>query len=348
MFDWDPNTDRLITVGDNGAIWVTTNAEASPPTWTLRTPFGGYNGRWNSVKYVHNGPTAGRWIITGEDGETQFSSNNGFSWEPFDLELPGGDIGVFSLPKSGDTSPVKLFMGRENFSTLPEAPRHICVAGALQNEIDLQGNFTILFLRIGDANFRNFTDGINDAITNKKNEFVSGAQLPKPNISDVFKTYFGFNKGLVLDLTDTNQGEILNVGKTIGGTNFREYSINDLYARDGNFGFGQLRLHGALIKGWRYGIYNGVPTRSKVIYRNGRYGQFRDMLEPRKYSKFLFTRGNPTTTDAAVSVNFISGTAAAASASLYAGATSAVAFNPFDSGIFDNEYRSGQPFSESR
>ena len=347
--DWNPDDDTVIAVGDDGAIWRTTNAEASPPAWSLISPAGSYNGRWNSIRYVHDpGGFTGTWVVTGEDGETQVSTNNGISWSVMGLELPAKDLTVFSLPKIGDTSPVQVWMGRENYATLARAPRYMTVAGALTDELDTQGNFTLYFLRIGDANFRNFTRGINDAITNKKNEFVSGAQLPKPNVSDVFKTFFGFNKGLTLDLTDTNQGEVLKVGRTIGAVDFQEYSIYDLYRRDGNFGFGQLRLHGPIIKGWRYGIYNGVPTRSKIIYRNGRYGQFRDMLEPRKYTKFLFTRGDSTTTDPAVSINFVSGTAAAASASLYAGATSAVAFNPFDSGIFDNEYRSGQPFSESR
>ena len=43
---------------------------------------------------------------------------------------------------------------------------------------------------------------------------------------------------------------------------------------------------GAKIQGWRYGIYNAMPSLSKVIFNRNRYGQFRDMLEQRLHTKF--------------------------------------------------------------
>lgn len=43
------------------------------------------------------------------------------------------------------------------------------------------------------------------------------------------------------------------------------------------------------IQGWKYGIYNGFPTYTSCVWRRGRYGQFRDMLEQRQDSKMFMT-----------------------------------------------------------
>ena len=42
-----------------------------------------------------------------------------------------------------------------------------------------------------------------------------------------------------------------------------------------------------VIRGWKYGIYNGFPAHSKMVFRRNRYGQFRDMLEQRIFTKFF-------------------------------------------------------------
>lgn len=41
-----------------------------------------------------------------------------------------------------------------------------------------------------------------------------------------------------------------------------------------------------VIRGWKYGVYSGIPAFSKAYFRRNRFGQFRDMLEQRPYSKF--------------------------------------------------------------
>lgn len=46
------------------------------------------------------------------------------------------------------------------------------------------------------------------------------------------------------------------------------------------------------IRGWRHGMLSAFPTYSKAIFRQGSYGQFRDMLEQRPDSKYLDTRSN--------------------------------------------------------
>ena len=36
-------------------------------------------------------------------------------------------------------------------------------------------------------------------------------------------------------------------------------------------------------RGWKYGVMNVVPQAPDVVFRGDRFGQFRDMLEQRKY-----------------------------------------------------------------
>lgn len=68
-----------------------------------------------------------------------------------------------------------------------------------------------------------------------------------------------------------------------------------------------------LIRGWKYGVYSGLPAFSKAYFRQSRYGQLRDMLEQRLYTKFYQSReNNPNvgtfkqgTSTAAVTVKFI-------------------------------------------
>jgi hypothetical protein len=53
-----------------------------------------------------------------------------------------------------------------------------------------------------------------------------------------------------------------------------------------------------VIRGWKYGLISGLPHHTKVIFRRGRYGQFRDMLEQRQYTKFVNSNVSPTDFDA--------------------------------------------------
>lgn len=49
---------------------------------------------------------------------------------------------------------------------------------------------------------------------------------------------------------------------------------------------------GSILRGWKYGLINGLPQYSKIIFRRNRYGQFRDMLEQRMDTKFFSTTKN--------------------------------------------------------
>lgn len=43
---------------------------------------------------------------------------------------------------------------------------------------------------------------------------------------------------------------------------------------------------GVVIRGWKYGVMNGLPMFNSGYWRQGHYGQFRDMLEQRPFTKF--------------------------------------------------------------
>jgi len=67
-----------------------------------------------------------------------------------------------------------------------------------------------------------------------------------------------------------------------------------------------------IIRGWKYGIYNGLPTYTKAVWRRDRYGQFRDMLEQRTFTKNYIYINNETKkgkqdhiSDPAVKVTFV-------------------------------------------
>lgn len=42
-----------------------------------------------------------------------------------------------------------------------------------------------------------------------------------------------------------------------------------------------------VIRGWKYGLANGLPLHTRAVFRRGRFGQFRDMLEQRIDTKCL-------------------------------------------------------------
>jgi len=61
---------------------------------------------------------------------------------------------------------------------------------------------------------------------------------------------------------------------------------------------------GPEIRGWKYGLYSGLPMHTKTVFRRGRYGQLRDMLEQRQYTKFVSVDSSPLDNDAIVFDNY--------------------------------------------
>lgn len=345
------NGTTCIAAGEGGEIWRTANISAGSPTWAQITPAGSYTGRWHDIKYVHfDAVGTGVWIITGADGETQFSTNDGVNWTRMEIAKPAIAMSeFFNFSFRQGTGPTVMFCGRENFATLPEAPRSVILGNVIQDELDVQGNFSIIVMRVSDAEFDGFSDGTNRAVNNPLNDMQSQVRYIRPKVSDNFKVFFGFGDGMNLDLSNTSGGiQLTDIGKSNQMVDFKAHAFYNLHKNEGNYNFGQIRLFGPKIRGWRYGIYNGIPSRTAVTYRRGRFGQVRDMLEQRRYSRLLIAEGSKTAiTDPAVKVSFVAGTTSATIANEYRTATSPISTNPGDSGIYDRDYRSGRPYDDT-
>lgn len=150
----------------------------------------------------------------------------------------------------------------------------------------------------------------------------------RPSEREVIKFFFGIGDNL-------QNISILN-GVTSSYMNSTVGIMNGFYSTN------------AEIRGWKYGIYNAFPYYSNCVFRTNRFGQFRDMLEQRQYTKFFDPDGfNPLgkknnkigSKDSPVNIKFVSGSDAYVTASL-------PTLNTRDSGIYDFEYCSGAPFSD--
>ena len=178
-------------------------------------------------------------------------------------------------------------------------------------------------------------DGVNKMLSqsidlqgyvNGAGSFVSGSGLVESIVSE-HRGFFGINpKGLLLGSPETPAGEIYH----------------------------PVDITGFTAEGWKYGLYNGVPTNFSAVFRQNHYGQFRDMLEQRIYTA---TYNNPQIggpMDANGGIKFISGSALAGERDDYAIAkiynsqslnvAEAYRVNPYGSGIFDTLYRASQPW----
>jgi len=185
--------------------------------------------------------------------------------------------------------------------------------------IDVSGSVNISeqFLGSGSNAYPPAVDG----------NFGDDKGVKRPRQKQLTKFFFGFG--------DNHQGVPFFNAVTSSKHNGAFGVINGFYASS------------VIIRGWRYGVINGFPQYTSCVFRSSRYGQFRDMMEQRKFSKFFdpdgFTtdgknNGKKGSMEAAISIRFVSGSVAAVTAS------NPTLLNPKDSGIYDFEYRSGQPF----
>ena len=52
---------------------------------------------------------------------------------------------------------------------------------------------------------------------------------------------------------------------------------------------------GPIIRGWKYGLYSGLPQYTNMYFRRGKFGQFRDMLEQRIFVNTVNEKKSATT-----------------------------------------------------
>lgn len=210
--------------------------------------------------------------------------------------------------------------------------------------------------------FFSASSGLVRTSIDKQNLFLANVTLP---ISNSFNLYLDFdynNRGY------SNPDGSWNYGADYYGYNGdikKSYSfvfgINKSVFFESGYGsspgslnnnYFQKNTSGIAIQGWKYGLYNGLPTNFSAVFRQNHYGQFRDMLEQRIYTA---TYNNPQIggpMDANGGIKFISGSSLAGesnnllTASIYEAnnVTEAYRVNPYGSGIFDKEYRASQPW----
>lgn len=145
-----------------------------------------------------------------------------------------------------------------------------------------------------------------------------------PNLVDSYKLYYGFGKETGIAPAKIPPRKYVSF---IGSSPF------------GGIGTGYF---GAIPRGWKYGLYSALPNNTQCVYRLGKFGQFRDILEQR-----ILTATNNTTITKdlffPIEIGFISSSTIYNQAIDYVTATNPD-YNPYDSGIYDYYYRSGQPF----
>jgi hypothetical protein len=133
-----------------------------------------------------------------------------------------------------------------------------------------------------------------DAVGNNPPKVVTG---PVTNTfqtrNDLIKTLYGIG--------DLNAVIITGSSGPMGSTNapdYASYSFDPPSSREYSFGTKPI------IRGWKYGLVNGIRTVTKAVWRRDHYGQFRDMLEQRMNAKFA-NDSDGSMTESPVRVTFL-------------------------------------------
>jgi len=115
--------------------------------------------------------------------------------------------------------------------------------------------------------------------------------------NDDIKVLFGFGDGTTVhydkqfinsnDPTGYQRRGTKNL-PTFRSKNFTLVDFSILFGVYGTYySTGSVWNTSPIIRGWKYGIHNGLPDYTHSYYRQGKYGQFRDMLEQRRYTSII-------------------------------------------------------------
>jgi len=79
--------------------------------------------------------------------------------------------------------------------------------------------------------------------------------------------------------------------KKVEGTSYEDYNPNydDPYPSYDKQRHSTIFGVSPIIRGWKYGLHSGLPTHTRAAFRRNRFGQPRDMLEQRQYTKFIIS-----------------------------------------------------------
>lgn len=327
-----PGSPQILRSNDGGA------------TWTDETP-GSVEGFLNDVAVGVPGSGID-WIAVGEAGLVLISKNDGQTWE---------QVASTFLNDEANNNLNTVIGTSINAQTneFASGSRHIIARNAV---VDQAKN--VLF-RSTNLISNEFTTGSNGQLINeialmqkgtpKIGRFL-GVTDTALNFEEIYKQYFGTGDGINITFPEAS---VKLFGDSNENTYMRKmspgiYDYSIVNPNLGNLSAESIKTYGSRIRGWGYGVLNGSPVSTKVIWRQGKYGQFRDMLEQRLFSKFLNTPegGGQSTGTSPVNVRFVSGTLSHSRAQVYLTASNP-GFNPTDSGQFDYEYRAGQPYFDN-
>ncbi len=135
-----------------------------------------------------------------------------------------------------------------------------------------------------------------DVITNQFNQISLGFGTPhqftgSAGASDIVKALYGF--GDLNNMIYAGASDNVNYAGLRFGTNHfadSRWVRHDEYSFE--YGYGSNYVASPIIRGWKYGVWSGLPSYTMASFRTNRYGQFRDMLEQRLYTK-LFIQNDP-------------------------------------------------------
>ena len=211
------------------------------------------------------------------------------------LGLTGANIGLVVLSANGFTPPL---INASWAAAYPFEPRY----SSASRLINIKSSF--------DA-----TSEYNGSIVSISPRPTNGLSVAFPDIKTGLFRLFVDSDATVTNVTSSmSNDDAVKVLYGFGDENTR-------IGATGNNTFAGSRKHNTtfhayspVIRGWKYGVHSGLPTYSKAYFRAGRFGQFRDMLEQRSYTKYyqltdINNRGEQEgVKTAAVNVTFVSST----------------------------------------
>lgn len=146
-----------------------------------------------------------------------------------------------------------------------------------------------------------------------KNVDILGSLTVTSSLSytDNMKVLYGFGDGITIHYDNQFINDADPTGYQMRGSKnlptfrsmkFTNFDISYLTAQ--KYPTGSVWNTSPVIRGWKYGIYNGLPEYTNAYYRQGCYGQFRDMLEQRTYT-CVFNEKQQEMQDPIVNIKFL-------------------------------------------
>lgn len=305
-----PVAKLVFTTPSASALLTPTSGNVADPIWVGSFPFQGrYKNVTKSIESIFFKPSIGCPIT-----ESQSSSLDGIIAYGMNSSYQSSSLTTLSVVMP------YLWTHRENLGLVSTQPVRYTLIDVFGGAAP-SGSLEVAFFGGGAA----FTGNLFPPIANRFFTIAAGTKNPSNKQLVRFLFGFGDNYMGIPIMNAVTSSYMLNA---IG-------IVNSYYATSVD------------IRGWKYGVVNGFPYYSSCVYRSNRYGQFRDMMEQRKTTKFFNPSGYTVdgknnarkgSSSAVVNVVFVSGSQAYATASL------PDTLNQNDSGLYDFEYKSGQPW----